>query len=77
MRFYNKGATYLKSKQGENVPDSITSNLFSSNACLTSANIFNSEFYYPEEHEMAERKASGPGGHFDKVKASGDTGMKS
>ena len=34
-----------------------------------------SEFYYPEEQETAERKASRR--HFDKVEASGDTGMKS
>ena len=36
-----------------------------------------SEFYYPEEHEMAERKASRRGRHFNKVEASGDTDMKS
>ena len=36
-----------------------------------------SEFYYPEEQETAERKASRRGQHFDKVEASGDTGMKS
>ena len=36
-----------------------------------------SEFYYSEEQEMAERKASRCGSHFDKVEASGDTGMKS
>ena len=35
-----------------------------------------SEFYYLEE-ETAERKASRRGRHFDKVEASGDTGMKS
>ena len=32
-----------------------------------------SEFYYPEEQETAERKASIRGRHFDKVEASGDT----
>ena len=32
-----------------------------------------SEFYYPEEQETAERKASRRGQHFDKVEASGDT----
>ena len=37
----------------------------------------NSEFYYPEEQETAERKASRRGRHFDKIEASGDTGMKS
>ena len=36
-----------------------------------------SQFYYPEEQETAERKASRCGRHFDKVEASGDTGMKS
>ena len=36
-----------------------------------------SEFYYPEEQETLERKASRRGRHFDKVEASGDTGMKS
>ena len=36
-----------------------------------------SEFYYPEEQETAERKASRRGRHFDKVEASGDNGMKS
>ena len=35
-----------------------------------------SEFYYPEEQETAERKASRRGRHFDKVETSGDTGMK-
>ena len=35
------------------------------------------EFYYPEEQETAERKASRRGRHFDKVEASGDTRMKS
>ena len=35
------------------------------------------EFYYPEEQETAERKASRLGRHFDKVEASGDTRMKS
>ena len=35
------------------------------------------EFYYPEEQETAERKASRRVRHFDKVEASGDTGMKS
>ena len=35
-----------------------------------------SEFYYPEEQETAERKASIRGRHFDKVEASGDTGTK-
>ena len=29
-----------------------------------------SEFYYPEEQETAERKASRRGWHFDKVEAS-------
>ena len=38
---------------------------------------WDSQFYYPEEQEMSERKASGRGRHFDKVEASGDTGMKS
>ena len=32
-----------------------------------------SDFYFLEEQETAERKAS----HFDKVEASGDTGLKS
>ena len=32
-----------------------------------------SVFYYPEEQETAERKASRRGQHFDKVEASGDT----
>ena len=36
-----------------------------------------SEFYYPEEQETAERKVSRRGRHFDKVEASGDTCMKS
>ena len=36
-----------------------------------------SEFYYPKEQETAERKASRCCRHFDKVEASGDTGMKS
>ena len=36
-----------------------------------------SEFYYPEEQETAERKASRRGQHFDKVEASGDTGVRS
>ena len=36
-----------------------------------------SKFYYPEEQETAERKASRRGQHFDKIEASGDTGMKS
>ena len=31
-----------------------------------------SEFYYPEKQETAERKASRRGRHFDKVEASGD-----
>ena len=31
----------------------------------------NSEFYYPEEQETAEKKASRRGRHFDKVEASG------
>ena len=35
-----------------------------------------SEFYYPEEQETAERKASRRGRHFDKVEASGDTGYE-
>ena len=30
-----------------------------------------SEFYYPEEQETAERKATRRGSHFDKVEASG------
>ena len=34
-----------------------------------------SEFYYPEEQETAEPKASRCGRHFDKVETSGDTGM--
>ena len=34
-----------------------------------------SEFYYPEEQETAERKASRRGWHFDKVEASGDTSL--
>ena len=37
---------------------------------------WNSEFYYPEEQETAERKASHRGRHFDKVEASGDTWYK-
>ena len=36
-----------------------------------------SEFYYPEEQETAERKTSLRGRHFDEVEASEDTGMKS
>ena len=36
-----------------------------------------SEFYYPEEQETEERNASRRGRYFDKVEASGDTGMKS
>ena len=36
-----------------------------------------SEFYYPEEQETSERKASRRGRDFDKVEASGDNGMKS
>ena len=36
-----------------------------------------SEFYYPEEQETAERKTSRRGQHFDKVEASEDTGVKS
>ena len=35
-----------------------------------------SEFYYPKEQETAARNASRRGWHFDKVEASGDTGMK-
>ena len=35
-----------------------------------------SEFYYPEEQETAERKPSRRGRHFDKVEASGDTGYE-
>ena len=35
-----------------------------------------SEFHYPEEQEMAERKASCRGRHFYIVEVSGDTGMK-
>ena len=35
-----------------------------------------SEFHYPEEQEMAERKASRRGRHFYLVEVSGDTGMK-
>ena len=43
------------------------------------------EFYYPEEQKTAERKVVAKNGreknhrcrHFDKVEASGDTGMKS
>ena len=31
-----------------------------------------SKFYYAEEQETAERKASRHGWHFDKVEASGD-----
>ena len=34
------------------------------------------KLYYLEEQETAERKASRRGRPFDKVKASGDTGMK-
>ena len=36
-----------------------------------------SEFYYPEEQETAERNASLRVRHCDKVEASGDTDMKS
>ena len=36
-----------------------------------------SEFYYPEEQETAESKASHRGRHFDRVEANRDTGMKS
>ena len=36
-----------------------------------------SEFYYPQEQETAQRKASRRGRHFIKVDANGDTGMKS
>ena len=35
------------------------------------------EFYNPEMQETAERKASRRGRYFDKVEASGDTGLKS
>ena len=35
-----------------------------------------SSFYYPEEQETAEKKASRRGRHFDKVEASGDTGYE-
>ena len=35
-----------------------------------------SEFYYPEEQETAERKASRRGRYFDNVEASGDTGYE-
>ena len=35
-----------------------------------------SEFYYPEEQETAEIKASRRGSHFDKVEASGDSGYE-
>ena len=38
---------------------------------------WDSEFYYPEEQETVERKASRRGRHFHNVEASGDTGMKS
>ena len=36
-----------------------------------------SGFYYPEEQEMAERKSSRRGRHFDKVEVSGDTRVRS
>ena len=36
-----------------------------------------SGFYYPEEQEMAERKASRRGRHIDNVEVSGDTGVRS
>ena len=35
-----------------------------------------SEFYYLEQQETAERKASHRGRHFDEVEGSGDTDMK-
>ena len=35
-----------------------------------------SEFYYPEEQETSERKASLRVRHFDKIEASGDTGYE-
>ena len=35
-----------------------------------------SEFYYSEEQETAERKASRRGRHFDKVETSWDTGYE-
>ena len=38
---------------------------------------WDNEFYYPEEQETTERKASRHGWHFDKVEVSGHTGMKS
>ena len=37
---------------------------------------WDSKFYYPEEQEAAERKASRHGRHFDKVEASGNTGYE-
>ena len=36
----------------------------------------NSEFYYPEDQETAERNTIRRRRHFDKVEASGDTCMK-
>ena len=35
-----------------------------------------SEFYYPEEQETADRNVSRRCRHFDKVEASGDTGSE-
>ena len=35
-----------------------------------------SEFFYPEEQETADRNDSRRGRHFDKVEASGDIGSE-
>ena len=43
------------------------------NTAMSDEEHSDSEFYYPEEQETAESKASRRGRHFDKVEASGDT----
>ena len=47
------------------------------NAEMSDEEHSDSDFYYPEEQETAERKASRYGQHFDKVETSGDTGVRS
>ena len=58
---FKKNFLFLKTKQNTEMSDEEHSD---------------SEFYYPEEQEIAERKASRRGRHFDKVEASGDAGWK-
>ena len=62
LKILKKKCPWLKTKQNTEMSDEEHSE---------------SEFYYPEEQETAERKASRRGRHFDNVEASGDTGMKS